>query len=157
MAGRVPSNSPAPVIQVAGAAVVAVVSGRRAIGNSWVSVDPVVGWAVEVVVVQTKAISLGWELVFVVGGVRPALAVGAVCLGVGPADGSRGIILRFPKADHQVHDERQALLLLPGARSHLDPGHVEGEVVLRQHSWRLRAQCPDLDPNTRSSSTHVLR
>ena len=40
--------------------------------------------------------------------------------------------MRLPKADHQVRYERQALLFLPGALSHLDPGHISGEVVLRQ-------------------------
>ena len=40
--------------------------------------------------------------------------------------------MRLPKAHHEVHGERQALLFLLGARSHLNPGHVDGEVVLRQ-------------------------
>ena len=57
MAGETPSKSWAPVVPVAGAAVRAVVLGRRAISNSWVPVDPVVGGAVEAVVAQLRAIS----------------------------------------------------------------------------------------------------
>ena len=90
MAGRLPSS--APEVPVADTAVGAVVPSRRAIVNSWVPVDPVVKGAVEVVVVQPRAISHTWERVFLVGGVRPALAVEAVCLEIGPADGDRGCI-----------------------------------------------------------------
>ena len=132
MASRVPFNFWTPVVPVAGAAVGAVVLGRRAIANSWVSVDPVAGGAVGALVVRAKAISHSWELVGLVGGVRPTLEVGDVGLGVGPADGGRGYAVRHPKADHQAHDECQALILFPGTLSHLDPGHIYGEVILRQ-------------------------
>ena len=132
MVGRIPSNSWAPVVPVAGAAVGAVVLGRRAIVNSWVPEDPVVGGAVGVVVVRSRAISHSWGLVNLVGGVRPALTAGAVCLGVRPADGGRRSIVLRPKAGYQAHNERHALLLFPGAFSRLCPGHIHREVVLRQ-------------------------
>ena len=51
------------------------------------------------------------KLAGLVAGVRPTLAVGAVGLGVGPADDGRGNVVRLPKADHQARNERQALLL----------------------------------------------
>ena len=106
MAGRVPSNSWASVVPVAGAVVGAVVLDGRAISNSWVPVDPVVGGMVGAVVVRPRAMSHSWELVGLVGGVRLTLAVGDVGLVVGPADGSRGSVVRLPKADHQAHNER---------------------------------------------------
>ena len=63
------------MVPVADVAVGAVVPGLRAISNAWVRVDPVVGGAVKVVVVQPRDTPHAWELVFLVGGVRPALAV----------------------------------------------------------------------------------
>ena len=39
----------------------------------------------------------------------------------------------LPKAHHEIHGERQALLLLPGVHGHLIPGLVDGEVVFRHY------------------------
>ena len=87
MAGKVLPQTPA--VPVTDAAMGPVFPGRGAFASCWVPVDPVVGGAVEVVVIQPGAISKAGDLVFLVGGVRPALAVGAECLGVGSADGGR--------------------------------------------------------------------
>ena len=84
---------------IAGAAVGAVVLGRRAIANSWMPEDPVVGGTVGAVAVRPWAMSHFWELVSLVGGERPTLAVGDVAFGVGPADGGGGSVVRLPKAD----------------------------------------------------------
>ena len=95
MAGGIHSNSWAPVVPVAGAAVRAVVLSCRAIANSWVPVGPVVGGVVGAVMVQLRAIVRSWALVGLVGGVRRTLAVSEVRLGVGPADGGRGSVCAF--------------------------------------------------------------
>ena len=86
----------------------------------------------EAIVVRPRVISYSWELVGLVGGESPMLAVGDVGFGVGPADGGGESVVRLPKADHQVYNERPALLLYPGTLGHLNPGHVDGEVVLGQ-------------------------
>ena len=132
MAGGVPSSYWTSVVPVAGAPVRAVVLGHRPIANSWVPVDPVVGGAVGAVVIQFRTMSHSWALVGLVGVVHPTLAVSDVRLGVGPADGGRGSVVRFPKVDHQAHDERQALQLLPGTLSRQYPGHIHREAIVRQ-------------------------
>ena len=113
-------------------AVGADVLGHRGIANSWVPVAPVVGGAVKAVVIRPRALSHSWELVGLVGGARPTLAVGGAGFWIGAAGGGGGSVVRLPKADHQVHHERLAQLLYPGALGHPNPGHVDGEIVLGQ-------------------------
>ena len=139
IAGRVLYNAWAQVVSVAGVAVGAVVLGRRALVNAWVPVNPVVGGAVGAVVAQPRAISHSWELMGLVGGERPTLAVGDVGLRVGPADGGGGSVVHLPITNHQIHVERPALLLYPGSLGRLNPDHVDGNVVSRWWWEKRRA------------------
>ena len=82
---------------------------------------------------QPRGLSNVRELVSLVAAAPLALEVGEVGAGMRPADGVRSKLMCLPNAHHEVHGERQALLLLQSVHGNLIPGFVDGDVGSRHH------------------------